>query len=544
MGSSRAFRPTVLALGLLAASAAIPPCRADVILPSSALGPGRNGAFFRTNVRLLNTGPEAAAVVPVLRDQVTGETVEAPEILIPPRQQRAFDDVLGTLFGRTAPSFGPIRFRTSAPGLVVSSGVENANACGSGGVNGQGLPGLDPADALRAGVLAQLAVSADAGYGWRTNVVLVNPGSAEAAIRARVRRGDGSVLSEAELRVGGQDGFLQRALDDPGTFPGVAGTTDTNLWLEFVSSEPVLAFASVIHNVSGDPFAVLASPDAGGGTVDTDSPLPLDRVGGAGEPATYKGLPLGLVDNGAPEVTPVRGVIGVVCVGMSNATQECRAFLQRLLGAWGAEVNPQVRVVDCAVGNHAIERWNDPAYDAVLWDACRTTKLAAAGLSPDQVRVVWHKAANQFGVPVPYPDPQSDYFAFRENLAAFSRRVRAELPSVQAVYTSSRSYGGFSTRAERGEPLSYEEGHALNGWLAGNPSVDGVWYGWGPYLWAPDCATGVTNGSGSCYVPGDYQADAVHPAAGALDKIARMIHARFLREAWYRRAPAGGATAR
>jgi hypothetical protein len=544
MQMTTSCRRAALALFLVAAPASLHPCRADVILPSSALAPGRNGAFFRTNVRILNPGPAAATVVPVLRDQVTGETVTGAELTVPPRQQLAFDNALETLFGRVAPSFGPIRFRTSSPGLVVSSSAENVNACGAGAVNGQWLPGLDPSHALRAGVLAQLAVSANPGAGWRTNVVFVNPGEAEAMVTARVRRGDGSLLAEAQLRLPGQDGFLQRALDDPGAFPGVAGTTDANLWLEFASSEPLLAFASVIRNDSGDPFAVVAVDDPGAEGMDTDTPFPLDRVGHPGEPTSYKGLPLGLVDNGTPEVTPVRGAIGVVCVGMSNATQECRAFLQRLSAGGSAEVNPEVRVVDCAVGNHAIERWNEPAYDAVLWDACKATKLPAAGLSPDQVRVLYHKAANQFGAPVYYPEPGSDYSSFRDGLSTFSKRVRAEFPSVQAVYTSSRSYGGFSTRPERGEPLSYEEGHALNGWLAANPSVDGAWYGWGPYLWAPDCATGLTNGTGYCYVAGDYQADAIHPAAGALDKIATMIHARFLREAWYRRAPGVPPTAR
>ncbi len=153
-----------------------------------------------------------------------------------------------------------------------------------------------------------------------------------------------------------------------------------------------------------------------------------------------------------------------------------------------------------------------------------------SSLSPDQSRVIEHKAANQFGRPVAYPEPGSDASSFQANLVAFSKRVRAELPSVQAVYTSSRSHGGFNTRPDRGEPLSDEGGHALNGWLAANPSVDGAWYAWGPYLWVPDCATGVTNGTGRCYVVGDYQADAVHPAAGALEKITSMIHERFLRE--------------
>lgn len=123
--------------------------------------------------------------------------------------------------------------------------------------------------------------------------------------------------------------------------------------------------------------------------------------------------------------------------------------------------------------------------------------------------------------------------AHRRVLGDFAARVKTFFPNVQAVYSTSRSYGGFSGNAGRGEPLSYAEGHALNTWLADNPSVDGVWYGWGPYIWAPDCASGESNGSGVCYVREDYQADGIHPATGARDKISAMIHARFLLESWY-----------
>jgi hypothetical protein len=240
-------------------------------------------------------------------------------------------------------------------------------------------------------------------------------------------------------------------------------------------------------------------------------------------------------------VTAVGGVIGLVCIGMSNANQECADFISRVAGEFSAEVNPAVRVVNCAVGGHAIERWNDPAEDSNLWDACIATRLPAAGVRPDQVRVLYHKAANQFtvgpgGSPLPlFPAPGSDYENFLRNLETFASRVRSKFPSVQAVYSSSRSTGAFAGGASRGEPLSYEEGHALNVWLTDNRVVDGVWYGWGPYLWAPDCATGVTNGSGVCYDLSDFVADGVHPAAGARAKISRMLHERLLEEPWYRR---------
>lgn len=273
---------------------------------------------------------------------------------------------------------------------------------------------------------------------------------------------------------------------------------------------------------------------------DTVIPIAIDAPGPEG-PATYKGLPLRLVDTGTPEVTAKDGVIGVVCVGMSNGNQECGDFIQRAAVDYAAAINPAVRVVNCAVGGHAVERWIDPAYDDVLWRRCVEQRLPASGVRLDQVRVIWHKAANQFttapgGAAKPaYPAAASDYDAFVSNLSLFAARVPAWFPDVQAVYTSSRSYGGFANSAARGEPLSYEEGHALNTWLDAHPVVDGVWYGWGPYLWAPDCATGDTNGGGICYDRGDYVGDGVHPAPSGRAKVSALLHARFLQERWYRR---------
>ena len=274
---------------------------------------------------------------------------------------------------------------------------------------------------------------------------------------------------------------------------------------------------------------------------DVTQPFPIDRGDDAGTPGTYKALWLRLADNSEPAVTAVGGVIGVVCVGMSNANQECTDFIQRIRGEWSGAVNPAVRVVNCAVGGHAIERWNDPSFDATLWDDCIARKLGQGGVRADQVRVLWHKAANQFttapggGAKPAYPAAGSDYQAFLANLGTFASRVRTKFPSVQAVYTSSRSYGGFAGSAGRGEPLSYEEGHALNTWLRQNREVEGVWYGWGPYLWAPDCASGVSNAGGVCYVRADYVADGVHPSATGEAKVSGLLHAWLGRHGWYRR---------
>jgi lysophospholipase L1-like esterase len=274
---------------------------------------------------------------------------------------------------------------------------------------------------------------------------------------------------------------------------------------------------------------------------DVSTPFPIDRGDeGATTPGSYKGYWLRLVERPAPTITAVDGVIGVVCIGMSNSAQECNRWIQQVTAAWQGEVNPAVRIVNCAVGAHAIERWVDPAFDAVLWDACIANKLAARGVRPEQVRVLYHKAANQFGAAggqlPPLPAPNANYHLFITNHQAFAARVRTRFPAVQAVYTTGRSYGGFAPAGSpRGEPQAYEESHALNSWLRQNPSVDGVWYGWGPYIWAPPCTSGVQNGAGLCYDRDDYRDDGVHPTAAGELKIARLIHDRFRREPWYRR---------
>jgi hypothetical protein len=201
-------------------------------------------------------------VTPTFYDQASGAVLAAGAFPIAGRSQAAFDNVLASLFGRTLAqgAYGPIRFDATGP-IVVSSSVNNVNACGSGAVSGQWLPGLDARGAMRAGTIPQVAVSSDASTGYRTNLVVVNPSAAEATVTVRVRRGDGSLLSSATIGPLPPNGFRQVALDDPAAFPGVTGTNDSNLWVEISSDRPVLAFASVIHNVSGDPFAVVAVPD-------------------------------------------------------------------------------------------------------------------------------------------------------------------------------------------------------------------------------------------------------------------------------------------
>ncbi|HEX5856082.1 MAG TPA: PKD domain-containing protein, partial [Thermoanaerobaculia bacterium] len=247
----------------LAALVARPALSADVIVPSSAFSTGIN-AEFHSDVRVFNPTNSPVDFTPIFyRSDAGGNvvaTVPMPVVTIGPRQQLSYDNVLQSLFGQSLGAFGPIRFQTAGT-LLVSSGVNNVNACGTAGSrSGQGLTGIDVSQALKTGTLVQLAASADPATGYRSNLDFMNPGATAANVAVTIHRGDGTHLDHAVLSVG-PNGLVQKKIDDSGVFPGVAGTTDTNLWMEFTSDQPVLAFASVINNGSGDPFAVMMTPE-------------------------------------------------------------------------------------------------------------------------------------------------------------------------------------------------------------------------------------------------------------------------------------------
>ncbi|MEO8054081.1 MAG: PKD domain-containing protein [Acidobacteriota bacterium] len=251
-------RALVLALAaLFAASAA----SADVVIPSTVYRRGAGGAEFRSDVRVFNPTNAPVNVTPVLYDQVSGQTITKPVETIPPRAQKAYDNIVGTLFGKTLDegAFGPIRFQTTGT-VIVSSSVNNYNACGNGSVSGQWLPGLDETAALKTGTLVQLAASTDAATGYRSNVVFTNPGASDATVTTRLRQGDGTLVREVVVGPLPANGFTQIGvlaawLPSPNTI------TSTNLWLEFTSDQPVLSFASVINNASGDPFAIVMTAE-------------------------------------------------------------------------------------------------------------------------------------------------------------------------------------------------------------------------------------------------------------------------------------------
>jgi PKD repeat protein len=279
----RFVTPLVFALALVSAAGS-----ADVVIPSSAFANGQNFAEFHSDVRVFNPTNTPVNVTPVFYNQANGQTVLAPApgtVTVPARGQVAFDNILSSLFLQDKGAFGPLRFQTAAP-IIVSSSVNNVNACGNGATSGQWLPGIDVGQALKAGTLVQLAASADGGSGYRSNVVFMNPGTAAANVTTSLRKGDGTLVARFTfdpLPANGfkQIGTLSAWLPSPNTI------TDTNLWLEFTSDQAVLSFASVINNLSGDPFAIVMTAEP---NVSSSAPVASYTVSSSpttGQPVTF-----------------------------------------------------------------------------------------------------------------------------------------------------------------------------------------------------------------------------------------------------------------
>ena len=292
---------------------------------------------------------------------------------------------------------------------------------------------------------------------------------------------------------------------------------------------PALVAGSAL--ACGEGGGTIAPPDPGPGPSD-GSLVALDLMAPGG---TYHGLDGGLAENGVPTVTPSDGRIVIIAISMSNGRLEFDRYVELYDGH--AEVDPGIGLVNCARGGNALESWLSKQS---LWDDCKEA-VQAAGFALDQIRVVWAKNANQFtsGVPT-LPDPAADYHDLVENISALSERIGEEFPSVQAIFHTSRIYGGYveeARQAARGEPISYEGGYAINavierwrrGYLPGAP-----WIGWGPYLWANATSP---NASGISWTPDDFRdgGDDPHPSDQGQTKVADALHAFFLQFDWYRR---------
>lgn len=234
--------------------------------------------------------------------------------------------------------------------------------------------------------------------------------------------------------------------------------------------------------------------------------------------------------NGQPSAS---GRIGLVSVTMSNALQQWGAF--KRMADEDPYRNAAVQIVNGAVSGQAVDVIFNP--NSPYWQDL-AVKIADSGLTPEQVQVVWFKAADAQPSTLAFPAHATQ---LKVHLGRTLQILKATYPNLRIAYISSRSYGGYSPVANRSEPLSYETGFSVK-WLiedqiAGDPRLN--WDPavgaersplvlWGPYLWADGLSP---RNDGLAWAPNDFEPDGVHPSRAGEAKVGSMLMDFFRTEA-------------
>lgn len=210
----------------------------EVVVVTSAYAPGSFGAFFVTDVQVVNPTTAPITITPLFQNQAAGGAVSTGSAFqVPARSTRNFSNVLQSVFNVAPPAYGPIRFQGSAS-LIVSANVYTANACGTVGISYQGL---NSSLARTTGLLPGMASDDN----HRTNLVFYNPGVGTASITLDYGSG---ILQGLSLP---PNGWTQ--LNGIGKDRGV---TSASYYLIFTSSQPLLALGTVLDNTSNQSVAV------------------------------------------------------------------------------------------------------------------------------------------------------------------------------------------------------------------------------------------------------------------------------------------------
>jgi hypothetical protein len=213
----------------------------------------------------------------------------------------------------------------------------------------------------------------------------------------------------------------------------------------------------------------------------------------------------------------------MVSVGMSNTAMEFLTF--RSISQAHPQLNPKVSLVNGAQPGQTSNFWVDP--DAPPWQEL-DNRLLQAGLTPEQVQIVWLKQT-QTGHGA-FPEKPR---ALQEDLKAIVQNLSIKYPNTRLVYLSSRTRSYTYWNGLSPEPTAFETGFAVK-WLIqaqieGDPElnydpekgpVKAPYLSWGPYLWAD----GLTPRSdGMIWAPEDMVRDCTHPSEKGRQVVAQML---------------------
>jgi PKD repeat protein len=248
--------------------------------------------------------------------------------------------------------------------------------------------------------------------------------------------------------------------------------------------------------------------------------------------------------NGAGNVDTNSGKIVLLSLGMSNTTQEwasgdtvtrdkTRTFKYR--ADHDAAKNPQLVIVDGAQSGQDAPAWTN--LDGATWGLVITQRLAQAGVTTNQVQVMWLKQA--LASPQNYGAFPLHAEALQRYLSIIVRNAKAKYPNLKLLYLTGRSHAWVNgPPGLNPEPFAYETSFGdkwlIEDQIGGRPdlnynpangAVAAPWIAWGPYVWAAGTnprSDGMVWNCDDCR-----QNDFTHPSSNGVYKVASQLLAFF-----------------
>ncbi len=229
---------------------------AEKFVPAAARTAGANGTFFMSDLRLVNLSSAAATFELTFLPSNQDNSGALPvSMTVPARAAKELDDVLRSVFQLDGGG-GAVRIVSGADFTATSRTYTGSSNCP--GTYGQFIPAVESSRARARSVLANIRSSNDPIRGFRTNVGMVNPASANIAVDLTLRAMSGGVIARAS-RILLPLSHTQESITQ--LFP--VSLTDDDYFIEITAPTPLFAYASVIDNESGDSIFILAEEDTG-----------------------------------------------------------------------------------------------------------------------------------------------------------------------------------------------------------------------------------------------------------------------------------------
>ncbi|MGZ7030583.1 MAG: CHRD domain-containing protein [Thermoanaerobaculia bacterium] len=234
----------------------------EVDVPIAGKVTNGRGQNFVTETRIFNPSFDkpAAALVEYFQAGTSSATAGSSFVVnVPARGTAVLNDIAGTATLNKPGTTGGLRI-SSAEAIAATSNIFDDQRANNKGTLGQFVTAFPNSQALRRGVIAQLAHQTDTTSGFRTNVGFFNPSPASIDVRLELRTDDGTLLGTNTIVV---PAYSQQQNGINVYFPGVDFTSRPNLTLSFDASAPLFAYGSLNDNVSADSVFIGAQQDVG-----------------------------------------------------------------------------------------------------------------------------------------------------------------------------------------------------------------------------------------------------------------------------------------